>query len=377
MDTINIINNFDQKILMGNILVLNQKKLLDGMIEMFETNKTEFSNKSIQEIIEFIDTQKIINWELFVELINLDTNFFYHGHMTNSLCYLVERKSIMLLSFLLKLDKGVIRWNMRLTNSKSNILHFIFKKLYWEEDLLSQIFNSTHFTNTDLQTNVQTNVQTNMYEQPDVNLHTPMYWIVTKSNEIVIMEAISLGLISLDWVDLNSNGLVHWACKRNFLNLFDYLLVNKVNLEQDNIQLRRPIHLACIKNNYQMVKSLVENNVQLERYDKEIKKPINYAIKYGDFKLVQLLLDKQVEMENNIIYDVIEYQNSQTIDCFLSDTPIDLSESNFIWVASKLMLRKLFTQTLSYSIIKINGWIQNYMYEQYTDNIYIEGRCFS
>lgn len=35
MDTINIINDFEQKILMENILILNQKKLLDMIINLF------------------------------------------------------------------------------------------------------------------------------------------------------------------------------------------------------------------------------------------------------------------------------------------------------------------------------------------------------
>lgn len=92
MDTINIINNFDQKILMGNILVLNQKKLLDMIIEIFESDETNLTNKSVQEIIEFMDTLKIINWEMFLDLLNLNTNFFYREHQTKSLYYLVEKK---------------------------------------------------------------------------------------------------------------------------------------------------------------------------------------------------------------------------------------------------------------------------------------------
>ena len=43
MDTINIINNFDQNVLMENILILNQSKLLDLVIKVFEEDFKEIT----------------------------------------------------------------------------------------------------------------------------------------------------------------------------------------------------------------------------------------------------------------------------------------------------------------------------------------------
>ena len=379
MDTINIINNSDQKLLMGNILVMNQKKLLDTIIGMSETDGSELQellydimefeylkgseqpNKSIQKIIDFIDKQKILNWEMFVDLINLDTSFYYQGHQTKSLYYLIEKQQTHLLYFLLSLDEGIIRWDIKLKGQKSNIFIIMIKKLWWAEDLMRQIINSKYFLN--------------VLKNPDQQKHTLLYWMVSKCSEFIIMEAISLGLLNLNWEDTNSNQLVHWACKRNFSNLFDYLILNGVDLECTNKNLRRPIHLACIKNNIHIVKLLVENDVDLEKSDVYSKKPIDYAIRYSSSELVHMILDKQVEMEPNLFYDVLNYQDSGIINWFLSNKSVDLSESNFLWVTAKLVFRGFYTQTLSYSMIKINKWVDNYL-ENSQEGMYIQGKCF-
>lgn len=353
MDTINIINNFDQKILMENILMLNQKKLLDMLIEMFENDTIGLSNKTVHETIDFFNTQKIINWDLFKELINLDSSFYHQYRKTKSLYYLVEKKSINLLKFLIKLDNGIVNWNSKLFNDESNILFSIFKKLYWEEDLIKLILDSKHFSGFE--------GRDNMYLQTNSNGKSPLYWLVSKCSECIIMEAINIGILGLDWFDYNSNQLIHWACKRSFLNLFYYLLENKVDLHQSNNLFRKPIHLACIKNNYLMVKSLIDHDVNLEDYDRDLKRPIDYAIKYGNFELVKLLLDEEVYTEDNFINDVIEYQDIHTINYLIEDKQSYLTSSSFICVVTKLVFKKLYSQIFSYSKIKINKWIQNYL----------------
>lgn len=233
----------------------------------------------------------------------------------------------------------------------------MFKKLYQYEDLVRQIFKTTYL--------VDMLIEPNEYKQ------TPMFCVVAKCQELIIMEAISLNLLELNWVDTSSNRLIHWACKRNFINLFDYLLLNGVELEHDNKNLRKPIHLACIKNNIQMVKLLICSNVDLEKADSDLKKPIDYAIKYGSSELLQLLLNKEVDIEDNMFYDIINYQDSGIIDWFLSNKPVDLSNSNLIWVTGKLMLRNLYKQTLSYLMIKVNRWVDNYL-DNSSVNIYIK-----
>ena len=62
METINIINNFDSKIIMENMLITNQSKLLDLIIEIFEFG--DLSNKDIildkQIVSEYLNKQKFI-----------------------------------------------------------------------------------------------------------------------------------------------------------------------------------------------------------------------------------------------------------------------------------------------------------------------------
>ncbi len=54
METIDIINNIDQKIIIENVLIMNQKKLLDMIIQLFTT---EFNN--IQDLTQDIVSVKL------------------------------------------------------------------------------------------------------------------------------------------------------------------------------------------------------------------------------------------------------------------------------------------------------------------------------
>ena len=80
----NIINNFEQKQIIENFLILNQKKLLDRLIELFELESTYLENiinfLNQQNIIDFINEQKFINFSMFLSLINLDTCFLYKNN---------------------------------------------------------------------------------------------------------------------------------------------------------------------------------------------------------------------------------------------------------------------------------------------------------
>jgi hypothetical protein len=78
METINIINNFDQNILMENVLILNQKKLLELVFNVFEE---DFADKTIGELtVSYVQSHlnqlKFINWDLMIRLLNLKTTFY-------------------------------------------------------------------------------------------------------------------------------------------------------------------------------------------------------------------------------------------------------------------------------------------------------------
>jgi hypothetical protein len=77
MDTINIINNFDQNILMENILILNQQKLLDLIFRVFEEDFKDKTNEelTLEYVQYYFDKLTFINWNLMIRLLNLKTTF--------------------------------------------------------------------------------------------------------------------------------------------------------------------------------------------------------------------------------------------------------------------------------------------------------------
>ena len=346
MDTINIINNFDQNILMENILILNQKKLLDMMISLFEQIKLDEGLSQVQ-IIEHINAQKFINWELFVNLINLDTLFDSGRFNTKSLFYLVDKKSIGLLEFLLSLETGQIHWENQIFYRKSNIFHRIFYLLNDQDKLISHILDSN------------ISVIKNLLTQQDSSNKTPIDYILTRCSETVILEYLRNQFINLDWVDnLLSTNLIHITTSRNFPDLLSYLIEKQVRLENLDKYGLRPIHIACSNNNLQIVKLLVENNVDLNCMDNFLKTPIDYAITHGNFELIKYLISSGALL--NLIYEdadtfenVLDNQDSLTIDYFLSNNIIDFEQTNFPWIISKLLFKQNFKQAFKYSTIKI------------------------
>lgn len=343
-----IITNFEQKQIIENFLILNQKKLLDRLIELFELESTYLENIinfiNQQNIIDFINEQKFINFSMFLSLINLDTCFLYKNNKIKSLHYLIIKKSINLLNFLLDLNQQIypINWKSNLKNSQLNILDYIFKKLYWNDKIILKILDTKYFQENQMYISIN---------------NKSLFWLVTKCDETTILKAIELNILDFNWKDTHSNKLIHWSCKKNYEKLFNYLVTNNIDLEQSNLSGRKPIHLTCIKNNIKMVKLLIDHNVYLESIDNDLKKPIDYAIKYGNSELVNLLINKQVELKNNIIYDIIDYQDKNVFDNFLNKELINVSESYFIQIVRKLILKKYYSQIYRYGTIKINYWI--------------------
>lgn len=372
-----------------NILVLNQKKLLDNLIELFNDielfnqqdflNFVEIENKQydkVDEYIEFVKNKlkekKIINWDMFISLMNLETTFLYKKKQTKTLFYLVDKKSIGLLKFLFLITNkydNLINLSSSITNNyykEFNIIHYITLNMFDQDNLIFLIFCSNN------------KYIKNMIELKDNNNNTPIYYVVSRSSEYLIKELISINVIQLDWLDNFSNSLIHWSIKKNYISLLEFLILNGSNLENINKSNRKPIHLACIKNNYLATKLLIENDVDLEAIDCYSNKPIDYAIKYSDSCLVNMLLKKNIEFKTNIFEDVVNYQTNDIVDYFLGldennqEQISYLFETNFFLTNLKLLSKNYFYQAYKYSIIKINLSVKNFL--ENLEDYYIDGR---
>ena len=72
----------------------------------------------------------------------------------------------------------------------------------------------------------------------------------------------------------------------------------------------------------------------MEYRDNNYKFPINYAIEFGNSQLVKLMLEQDLYLLKlnsvEIFYSIIEYQNEDTLNYFISSDLIDIKETNFV-----------------------------------------------
>ena len=358
METINIIDNYDTKILMENLLITNQSKLLDIIIEIFETGN--LSNKelilNIINVKDYLDKQKFINWELFINLINLDFTFYSYKKKFNSLSYIVKCKSNRLVEFLLdltlknhqiKIIEQQIDWSCIFVN--------VIKKMYSNDNIINKLIDLV----------LVDDKYKELLNKQFYNDKTSLFYLVSKCSETIILRLIETKLITLDWEDDYSNTLVHWACKRNLLKLFELVDKNNFNMDKKNKGGKSPLHLACIKNNILLVKLLINNKVDIECIDLEYNLPINYAIKYGKSELVKLIIDENISLgvninDNDIFYQMIKYQNEEMIKYFIDTNLFDINKTSWIWSILLFGSRSMYSQILQYCKKKTLSSIVNY-----------------
>lgn len=366
METINIINNFDSKIIKENILITNQNKLLDLIIKIFESG-------SINDIVgkknvkEYFDKQKFINWELFLNLINLDSTFYSYKTKTttNSLNYIIKSKSVKLMEFLLNLTiENYKIENYKIENYENE---FMEEKINWTNvffNIIKQMYSNDQIMNK----LIDLVLIASQYKEL-LNKKT-IHYLIIKCSETIILRLIENGLVKLDWEDDYCNNLLHWACKRNLPLLFNLAIENKLNLNKSNRGGKTPLHLTCIKNNFQLTKLLIENNVNLQVIDLESNTPTNYAIKYGNTELVKLLLNANID-DPNLFYQLIKYQNNELITYLIDNNMVDINNTNWFWTTLLFGNKKMYSQMITYSKKKLLVSIIDYFSNMYK---YYDGR---
>ena len=374
METINIINNLDQKIIMENMLMTNQHKLLNLIKKIFESEYLEINKMSLDDIIKHINLQKFINFELFIDLINLESEFQINRSKTNSLKYLIETKSLNLLEFLLDLELnfvpnlneeksdikqyGLIKW----IRKEENIFGLIFKNLYKFDNIIDKLICLIMKNESYL----------NSFKTTSFNKKSNAFYAISKCSEVIIIKLLEMELIEIDWFDDYFNGLIHWACKRNFVNLFNWIIENDpnaiLNINKFNRGNRTPIHLACMKNSTDLIKILIDKKVNLKFVDLNGKYALNYAIKYTDLDMVKLLINNYIDLISNdvdfnlkIFYEIIEYQKESLIKYVMDEKLVNIEKTNLIWTLLLCGNKKYYSTMYSYGIKKITSIFNNFM----------------
>lgn len=376
METINIVNNFDSKIIMENMLITNQSKLLDLIINEFELGY--LSNKDIvldkQIVSEYLNKQKFINWDLFINLINLNTTCYSQSNSklkTNSLNYIISSKSIRLTEFLLDLTlKNYSNEETKLVQEEqinwSGVFVNIIRRMYMNDTIINKLIDLV----------LVDNQYKDLLDKKIYKDKTTLFYLVSKCSENIILRLVETNLILWDWEDDYANGLVHWACKRNLTQLLDLVIKNNLNLDKTNKGGKTPLHLACIKNNIEIVKLLIDNKVNIEPIDLESNAPINYAIKYGKSDLVKLLLDQDISLgldSGELFYQLIKYQDKELVSYFIDTNLVDINKTSWIWTTILFGTKSMYSQLIQYSRKKIFAVIVDYIanMHKYYDGHYI------
>lgn len=360
METIDIISNFDENILISNMLIGNQKKLLNMVIDIFESDDI-FSQSQIDDIDyiqQYLNKQKFINWELFLQLVELKSNLYLsrNYYKTNSLEYIVENRSTKLINFLLNLTLKKYREFEKITIDWDSVFVDIIRKIFYDESIMNKLIDLIL---------IDDRYQKLLNKKIHGN-KTTIFYIMLKCSETIILRLITNGLIPYDWKDDYSNNLVHWSCKRNMEKLF--ILVEDNNLDCVNNGGKTPLDLACIKNNYKIVKKLISHNVNLKTIDLEFNTPLDYAIKYGSNKLVQLLLDTMLDLDimldinfitqekqADLFYKVIKNRDYVMIDYFINSNIIDIENTNWLWTTILMGNKNMYSQMFLYGKKRLIG----------------------
>lgn len=346
METVNIINNFDQKIMAQNILITNQYKLTLECKKIFEQGDLSKENLSIKEAKEYLNEQKFINWNLFIDLINLDFKFYKPNtyKKLNTLEYLIETKSHNLINFLL---------NVNLNNNNDtepnlinlntyNIFLLIFKNFYSYDEIINKTIKLI----------IKNGWETIFFDNDEQTNDTILFSIVSKCSETVIIKMFESNFIQINWKDQYSNNLIHWACKRNMIELFNWVMEKYPDSKLFNKQNkggRTPIHLACIKNNLSLTKLLEEKNIDVCQ-DINSKSHIDYAIMRGDRDLVLYLLNQyaQTDFTPEQFYEIIKYQDEKVVEYFLNYKLANVRYTNLLWTLCLCGYKKFYSQMYSY-----------------------------
>lgn len=394
MESFNIINNLDQEILMENLLITNQQKLLDLLIDLFTHQININLNVPIEitYIKQIINSQKFINWTTFINLINLNTTFKHKKRSYNSLTYIIEKKCIKLIKFLLELDSQAY------LNSQSNQINWETTNPYTLTNCIGMIIISycddlamIKFL-MDLGLN-QNNDFKKLYMIPNKYLKTPMDYLIEKCDESIVIYSIEKNLLSLDWTYNNMKilknpeipeTLERIACELNWTNLLKMLINVKIPYKNNKLddEFYELLNIACTNGNLECVEILI-NSIKIEDLcGKKLETIFKSAIMHSPINIIELLISlKHIEFSNDLIYFIFEHSNSiKIIKFFISNNILDLTNIDLFKVNLLLAKKNLFVEAIGINFKFFLDWLYNgnYDYDMNSNTMcYLNGHKFN
>ena len=372
MDTINIINNVDEKIIKTNLLLLNQKKLTELVIDIFEKDFADIDDNilTVEYVAEYMNKQNFINWELFLTLLNLKTTIqfeIYSSFITkdertcNSLMYIFyyfiiekENKNNKLIKFLLKLPTELICWNVYSKPYNSSILNILFDKNFikLDNEIIELLINNSSFNNLWTHTN-------NIYNYCPLG-HLLLY----KKNIHQTIKLFTQKIIDLNekimWKNNMCPPILFFIYNEN-IEAIQNLIDLKVNLNDNQIYLQLG---TC--NNIEIFKMLENNGFDLikKNDDNEL---IFKIFNIESIEIMKYFIDKgYVELYDQILLNSIKNNYEIIVDKFIKENLLDLKQlSNinpeliFRYPYLKILMN-LFYNTFSNMYLNIYNGMEYY-----------------
>ena len=339
MNTINIIDNFDQNILMENILLANQKKLLDLVLRIFEQDfgekqQDELTNNYVEN---YLNKMKFINWDLFIRLINLKSKIYKFPNSIRYIIYQCSNKSnIKIIEFLLGLPKGIIQW-------ENNDIYYILmtKNFYSSNFIIDKIFNSD-IVNIDFWYNNYVNEQTNTIYSP-----ISLLFISGKDEQILKIIQSTPTLFDMSKI-IKSNGfdtcIIYRMVTEKYIKSLEYVFENYKEINYEIIDKKIIIYRACKTNNIDIIKLLVKYNFDFnDNMICDNNNNYNSLLEINSEEIMMYLIyNNNLTLNNDIFYHSIKKNWIGVITYYFESNQIEWEILSYFWVLTKLTLNKHF-----------------------------------
>lgn len=336
MDTINIINDFDQKFLMENVLILNQQKLLEMVFGVFNTDFKDIPNSelTIEFVMHHFNQLGFINWELTLRLLNLKTSF-NNGLLkqtSSSIEYIISlcvtKSHTKIIEFLLGLPDGMIKWNI--SQEKNMCLLLSYEIFYSNDNIIDWLINSKII---DLEL---------WYKQ--FNNTTPIGLLFSFLKEEQLFKIIKTNKFDINRIYTNSTGyksnIIGLLVLRNFSKILEYIYENNYEINYEIMTKKRLIYTVCKMSNFDIIKVLVKNGFDFNDYNYNVTNSL--LLISSEQILMYLIKENNLKPSNDIFYHAVQNNWESIIRYYFESDSIEWVTLNFTWVLTKLILYGYF-----------------------------------
>lgn len=342
-----IVENTNQQIILQNILMMNQYKILSMIAQLFDTELNgifqtpTLSNSDIEFIKQKISNGKFIDWSNFLFLINSRSTFKYKTYTHNTLSWIIETRSRNLLLFLLALEPKIIDWSITNPHTKTNVLGMIFICFANDDVLLSHVLNtiSSHY-----------DFFTPYLRTENRFRRTPVDYIIAQCSEQIVLLSVRMRLIGTDCYE----DLMVISCMYDWIDLFKELVM-EYGRDRDRVHGHDHAHDHGhgINGQHDLIRKCVEESFYYLSYDCAVEslKYVGTDFLYGNLfsycvghewvnsvndsktiiKFLKLFSDRQVWCSIHLLKYIIKTYESDVIKYVLYDM-IDCDELKLLGI---------------------------------------------